>query len=476
MIDFVTGKPGGGKTLYAVSLIVRELVETQRPVVTNVSLKLDELNAYLQERHPSASVDLARRVVILEETQLSEFYRYRGAGKILGMRRDIASGSNGGKLEEVLPDLTTKDTEDVGCFFVLDEVHVAFSARQWTKINSAGLLYYLSQHRKLNDDVLTISQSIELVDKQFRLTAQAFHVIRNQYLEKFKGMKLPGGFVRRSYLVPPTSPNAEPYEYAKTKLDRRLAACYDTSGGVGIAGRGKPETAKKVRGLPLWTLGVALAAILIAAFYVPDLLAWSMTRGASRAREATASEAVVPPASPARSTAEMLAVPAPVVRPSVVSDASHVSPLAPPAVRVVGIVEGRGGGWVELDDGTRLYDVPTRPGEAYVAGRWRRVEGRPVDAEAVRRADEREAARRAAAEAAQAAGEATRREMVREALAIVRQEAADKAAQSAAAAQRMATTGIEAGPLGRTRTVTTPSTLSESQAGALGLPVVQLSR
>ena len=53
-IHFISGKPGGGKTLYSVRLILDELVNGSRPIVTNVSLNLGRLNEYLQRAHPAA--------------------------------------------------------------------------------------------------------------------------------------------------------------------------------------------------------------------------------------------------------------------------------------------------------------------------------------------------------------------------------------------------------------------------------------
>ena len=54
-IHFVSGKPGGGKTLYGLKLIVEELVLGKREIFTNVPLNLPELNAYVQARYPAAS-------------------------------------------------------------------------------------------------------------------------------------------------------------------------------------------------------------------------------------------------------------------------------------------------------------------------------------------------------------------------------------------------------------------------------------
>ena len=42
MIHFIVGKPGGGKSYYAVLQICHELLHGSRCVVTNLPLRLDE--------------------------------------------------------------------------------------------------------------------------------------------------------------------------------------------------------------------------------------------------------------------------------------------------------------------------------------------------------------------------------------------------------------------------------------------------
>ena len=39
-IHFISGKPGGGKGLYCMKLILDELVKGRRPVVTNLPIKI----------------------------------------------------------------------------------------------------------------------------------------------------------------------------------------------------------------------------------------------------------------------------------------------------------------------------------------------------------------------------------------------------------------------------------------------------
>ena len=66
-VHFISGKPGGGKSLYAVRLVVDELVHGSRVVITNLPLELGRLNEFLQERFPGKTVDIFQRIVLLED-------------------------------------------------------------------------------------------------------------------------------------------------------------------------------------------------------------------------------------------------------------------------------------------------------------------------------------------------------------------------------------------------------------------------
>jgi hypothetical protein len=46
MIHFVVGKPGGGKSYYAVRQLCHELLHGDRFIVTNLALNLDALADY----------------------------------------------------------------------------------------------------------------------------------------------------------------------------------------------------------------------------------------------------------------------------------------------------------------------------------------------------------------------------------------------------------------------------------------------
>lgn len=272
-IHFVCGKPGGGKTLYAVKLIIDEIVCGNRDIVTNVALKLGELNAYLQDKFPRAferyvigsGRTLVDRIRIIDEDELRTFYIFRGNGVSLPLVS--VSGER-----DTVPDY--KAAIDGGVFYVLDEIHIAFNARSWASTGKQ-VLYYLSQHRKMGDDVICITQAVGNVDKQFRSVAQDYTYVRNLSKARFGMFRFPGIFHRSTYPSVPTDATKAMVEATFTLDVSGIAAVYDTAKGVGIHGRSGADTKERKKGLPFWVLMVLLAALLWFAFFeVPKILQW----------------------------------------------------------------------------------------------------------------------------------------------------------------------------------------------------------
>jgi hypothetical protein len=251
MINFVGGKPGGGKTLYSfIYFILEELMNGKRGVVTNVSIRWDRLQEYINENHSSPFL-LETRLRILSEAEMPSFYRYR-------VRLDLPVDAEG---------LPVFDCADGGAVYVLDELHLFFNARAW-KDTGKGALFYLSQHRKLSDDVVCITQAISNVDKQFRSVAQDFSYISNHRTQKFRGFRRGSGFRLHKY-QDVASKTDIPCEILDFPLDLKKAALYDTSGGVGIPAGHAADLGRKARGLPLrilWLvpiLGTPLVFLLL---------------------------------------------------------------------------------------------------------------------------------------------------------------------------------------------------------------------
>lgn len=278
-IHFISGKPGGGKSLYSVRLIVDELIKGNRPVVTNVPLKLGRLNEFLQTKYPSAfetgsfsirgigdgadplqvvSRHVSDRVTLIDEDEMARFFTFRGNGVRL------SSVNNSEWKSGKRPDYSA--VKDSGVFYVLDEVHIAFNSRAWADTGHE-VLYYLSQHRKLGDDVVCITQAISNVDKQFRSVAQDFTYIKNLGKQKMGMFRLPSVFTRSTYAQPATD-TSKAMESGSFTLDvSGLASCYDTAKGVGIHGRAGADTNSRKKGLHWLWFAVGFPVALWALFH-----------------------------------------------------------------------------------------------------------------------------------------------------------------------------------------------------------------
>jgi len=267
MIHFVTGKPGGGKTLFSVRLMVDELVKGKRTVVTNLPLNMANLNGYIQKKYPQASVNLFQRIRLLDEDQTKKFYMHRGYD-LEGVVVDIP--------ESELPLDYSAGAVFGPVLYIVDEIHLYFNAREFAKTGKAAL-WYVSQHRKLGDDVVCVTQFVGNVDKQFRVLAQDFTAIRNLANEKLGFFNLPGIFTRRTFQDIPT-PTSTPCETGTFKLDvEGIASCYETAKGVGIMGVG--DTARRKKGLNWKYSLVAVIMVCCVMMFLPKILGSLIQKG-----------------------------------------------------------------------------------------------------------------------------------------------------------------------------------------------------
>ncbi|HZQ47301.1 MAG TPA: zonular occludens toxin domain-containing protein, partial [Verrucomicrobiae bacterium] len=277
-IHAISGKPGGGKSLFALKALVNELQTTHRYIVTNLAVKQPELAAYLHKQF-GQTFDLNQRLTVLDEEQTAKFWLYRGNGLVLpDQEKNDFSAADVGNVYWV-PDaekgqpvegqsIPMRKAGGEGVCFILDELHLFFNAREWAKTGKAAI-FYLSQHRKCNNDVIWITQHIENVDKQFRSLTQDFTYLRNYRQEKFMSafQSLPW-FSFKTFQSPVTASSGlmSPTEIGRFLLDAEgLAACYDTAKGVGFAGNVAADTKKPRRGLPLWVFGLVCVGLCIAA-------------------------------------------------------------------------------------------------------------------------------------------------------------------------------------------------------------------
>lgn len=274
-IHFVTGKPGGGKGLYSMKLIYDEIVGGNRPIITNLAVKLDPwllngepqigLRGYLSKKHGN-TFDIDNRLVLLSDEQCKEFFRHRGGGVVADV--ELEKG-------KVVSFDTRPAMEGGGVLYVLDECWKFFGARDWQDTGK-GVLFYASQHRKFGDDVLIVTQSSKQIDAALVRVAQDFTVVRNHGKEKLGPFRQPNVFTTSTFAEPPSGALGQmPMERKVFRIDvKGLAACYDTSAGVGIMGRGSADTRERKKGVSIGWLLAGLVVVLVLLAMLPKTLGW----------------------------------------------------------------------------------------------------------------------------------------------------------------------------------------------------------
>lgn len=324
MIHFVTGKPGGGKSMYAMQCIVRELVTSNRDVVTNLPVRRDILNAFLQRRYPQIHVPLLgpeNRLTLLDEggevraiykrykKEWDQAKKSRASDEVLeaiyqAMEKEIGSLEvpvQTAKFWEYRNPRKKRFDDAVGTLFVLDEVHLYFNARKWQETGEEAIRY-LSQHRHFSDDVLLVTQHADNVDMQFRRLVEDWAVIKNGYTQKIGWFRALPRFTRSVYTSQPTGGARQvPFERTTFSLDAKgLASCYNTAAAAGVHANGA-DTGRKPRGLhPAWFVVFLLSGALVLGGLIKGANGYAASKVMGSAEAAIAAHQV-PPVSPSLS-------------------------------------------------------------------------------------------------------------------------------------------------------------------------------
>lgn len=282
MIHFLVGKPRNGKSLRAMMFIWEELTSGSRCIITNMVLDLDVLQSLLIKRG-FPHVDLRRRVRMLDDLETKNFWLYRPDGYVLPRPAGYDDKTGPDVDYSPLFDFETGEVRSV-CY-VIDEVHTHWRARGWAG-TPRHVDFYNSQHGKLGDRVIFITQNTKLVDANFIRLAQDFGYCRNHRLEKHGRFRGDNKFTMHVYPGPVANDKEVTLNVETYKLDLELAECYDTSAGVGMPGGGKADAGFRAKGIPLWTVWAGLAAVLVVCwgvftFVVPKFANGYLARGIS---------------------------------------------------------------------------------------------------------------------------------------------------------------------------------------------------
>lgn len=271
MIRFVTGNTGGGKSTFASSEFIEEVVRRNRPIVTNCAIKLDPwvdgngdawpgLLATLEKDYGD-TFNARRRIYFLKNDQeIRDFFLCRPCVpldpeepvQIKWMPRPEGDHPrfvfDGSKYSNV-------------CYFI-EEGHEYFAAEDWKDFQGLGQSW-ASQNRRAGDDCWVITQHAELIAKGFRRQAieciwMVNHAHRNIFF-----WRQPEVISYRVYLHTPPVPSEPAMRSGVLHFNRkRIWGCFDTTSGGSVKGQ-TADIGRKAKGLPAWTAPIVFLFVLV---------------------------------------------------------------------------------------------------------------------------------------------------------------------------------------------------------------------
>lgn len=334
-ILFKYSQIGGGKSFHSVIELCQELETTDRYIVTNLSVLLDDvpkegdywtLQEYCQ-RYCDKPVDVHARVAWLTKAQAVEFYRYLPAaglsaadiekfnleiienvfeqnGKVLTRSRVAKLPLRDDAVHGKLVDFSARN-HTTGCFrhgvrAWIDEAHKLYSARQYHKV-SPLLEDYQSELRKLDDDLTLITQNPEKVDKNCRRNATGWVQVQNMSKNRLlMGVTLDNKFRYHWYNqseMPGRLDKPTVSGWYSFDAKRRYHQLYLTMEGVGVSGGLMKET-NRVKGAhwSVWIIGLLLVCGVC--WYAPRVAGMAIKKVVAHGTEGMVSgvrDVVAPP-------------------------------------------------------------------------------------------------------------------------------------------------------------------------------------
>jgi len=285
MLTIIIGPNGSGKSLFAMHLLLKELLTTRRQIVTTLAVNLSALRELVNHRGGGFAADPFHRITrLVDADELGIFWRFRGH-----LHSDPTVFPNRLTVLGPFGDPTWQGYTDTGVCYFLDEAQVAFGARGWTarrkakqgEERSRGQEFtdYQTQHRKVGDDVIAITPASSLLDAQFRVLSGECIVLQNWYRMKIKGFKPPPRIRWQSFTNCPPGQGEPCLASGSIYIDvKSLAGCYDTAAGVGYVGT-QADTKRDVKGIPWWLIP---AALLVVGFFVWRGLGYGMRYASNR--------------------------------------------------------------------------------------------------------------------------------------------------------------------------------------------------
>ena len=389
----VIGKPRNGKGRFTMGMLVDELKNSNRRIVTNLAIeKLPWVTAdhktrrglldYLRAEY-GKTFDAAERMFRVTDEAIEKYYLYRGLSEeqaaalgddfLKGFRLvtpadgvlDESEWQHHKKIKLYVADHVSHtakngrivvDSYDTrlasasgGHVNVVDEAWKFWPARGWSNTSDA-LGFNFAQVGKFSDDNFLITHRLNDCDSILMDKCQDWFVCTNHGKLNMGWFRQPQVFTVCVYATKPT-PSAEPQYRKVFKLDKHgLCECYDTSAGVGVSGRVMADVGTGAKGLPLWVIPVVgIAAIVAAIFGAKKGLHWLTSMFGGHKKTPALVAKITSPALPGLGS--MAAAPAPVF--PVPSGPEGTRLQVEDELTCVGYVQVPGGGVVVfLSDGT----------------------------------------------------------------------------------------------------------------------------
>lgn len=249
MITLLTGLPRNGKSFRALILLLETLKNDNRPIYTNLPLKLDQLALYCDKVGiPRYALD---RIHLLTSEQVGTFWRCRP--------KPPTVNTFGGKAVGGKPAL--EFIEDGGVVYYIDEAHTKFKTHDWDKLGDEAP-FYMSQHGHLEDDIVLITQHVDKLVKQMKLDVQHYEEI--EYMRRQHWFIFQKGyhFKRKVWTAGiPETDKEKPNGVFPFWPNKAMMKCYDSRAGHGITRLTGSHGDERLKGLPPF-----VAWFLIAAF------------------------------------------------------------------------------------------------------------------------------------------------------------------------------------------------------------------
>jgi len=280
-MEFVLGLPGAGKGLFLSKLLWRALKAQRQPVVTNLAVDLDKLQAFC-DGEGNLDVRVLDWVYKLTDEQTRRFWRVR--------RRWVVEGElRMADWVEHAPDLeagkgvscSAIDAAAGGTIYLIDEAQLHFASRAWKDFGTEAL-WYFSQHRHFGDEVILATQNLKNLDSVLRDLGQEYHLLSNLGKQSIRGMGKGAYFKRLSFYQPPYRGGQcdNGPVYSRLPWEVAKGGWYSSAGGVGIIGDGAADTKKAARGLSPRVWVPALVVLVVGVIGLGMWLPRLVTRGA----------------------------------------------------------------------------------------------------------------------------------------------------------------------------------------------------